>query len=274
MPKNSAELKQRIISAVILLFVMLAAIFWLPTNGFLIFILLIMIPAGWEWATMSGLISPQARITYIASIILLCLLLQGVSIHWILLASIVWWVFATYLIVNYPAGSHRWAKRPLLLCMMGFMIFAPCVLALQNLQDTQQFGPQFVLCLMGLIWIADSAAYFTGKAWGKHKLAPSVSPGKSWQGVFGATVGVFLLSILAAWFFGFNGVDFFLFLLVCMVSLIASIVGDLMESMIKREAGMKDSGSLIPGHGGVCDRIDSLTSAAPVFLLGLFSLGV
>lgn len=267
-------LKHRVLSAIVLIAVMFVAIWKLPNDWFLIFTLLIMVPAAWEWATMSGISHGLVRVLYILGMIGAVVALDGVSLIGILSVGLLWWLLATFLVVKFPVWSNYWAKQPVTLLMMGLLVFVPCILALRTLQDHQQFGPDFVFYLMCLIWLADSAAYFAGRTWGKHKLAPNVSPGKSWQGVAGAVISVLMLSVVGAWYFEYQGFHFIFFLLICVISLAASIIGDLTESMVKRKAGMKDSGNLIPGHGGVCDRVDSLTSAAPIFLLGLTVLGV
>ncbi len=131
-------------------------------------------------------------------------------------------------------------------------------------------GVYLVLFLLVMIWIADSAAYFSGRRWGKTRLAGRISPGKSWEGVFGALFATSAFSLAAASFKDMQGTEILVFLFICLVTVSASILGDLMESMIKRQSGLKDSGSLLPGHGGVLDRMDSLTAAAPVFLSGLW----
>ena len=125
-----------------------------------------------------------------------------------------------------------------------------------------------LLFLLVLIWIADSGAYFAGSRWGKRKLAPAISPGKSWEGVYGALLGALLCGVLLAWYYQDSAGAVWL-IPVCILTVIMSVVGDLFESVLKRKMGMKDSGTLLPGHGGVLDRIDSLTAAAPVFMLGL-----
>jgi phosphatidate cytidylyltransferase len=133
------------------------------------------------------------------------------------------------------------------------------------------FGPGYVLFLLLLIWVADIGAYFAGRHWGQRKLAPVISPGKTWEGVWGATAAALAFALLGAAVLGI-GTRWPWFVAICMVTVGFSIIGDLFESMIKRQRGVKDSGSLLPGHGGVLDRIDSLTAAAPVFLLGLYGM--
>jgi phosphatidate cytidylyltransferase len=134
-----------------------------------------------------------------------------------------------------------------------------------------EFGPGYVLFLFLLVWAADVGAYFAGRRWGQHKLAPAISPGKTWEGVAGASAATLILALLGAALLD-ESVRWPTFVVVCLITAGFSIAGDLFESMIKRQCGVKDSGSLLPGHGGVLDRVDSLTAAAPVFLLGLYGI--
>jgi phosphatidate cytidylyltransferase len=134
-------------------------------------------------------------------------------------------------------------------------------------------GPALLLFLMVLIWVVDSAAYFSGKRWGRVKLAPFISPGKTREGLYGALVGMVIFSLVLWYWGGMGRVGWFAILLLCMTTGLFSVVGDLFESLLKRQRGVKDSGHLLPGHGGVLDRIDSLTAASPIFLFGLMLLG-
>ena len=142
-------------------------------------------------------------------------------------------------------------------------------IAMTGLHQASRFGYVFILILLAIIWIADSAAYFSGKAFGKHKLAMHVSPGKTWEGVMGATLAVLVTAFVIARYMDYTPENTLAFMLIALTTMIISIVGDLLESLFKRRAGVKDSSHLLPGHGGILDRIDSLVAAAPVFLLGL-----
>ena len=126
-----------------------------------------------------------------------------------------------------------------------------------------------IIVLFSLVWGADSSAYFVGRRFGRYKLAPRVSPGKTWEGIGGAVLAGMLIGACAGWWCGLEAETGALFVVLCVVTVAISIVGDLTESLIKRHGGVKDSGSLLPGHGGLLDRVDSLTAAAPVYLLGL-----
>ena len=145
-------------------------------------------------------------------------------------------------------------------------------MALLALHDGAALGPGYVVFLFMLVWIADSGAYFAGRRWGRTKLASHVSPGKTREGVYGALTAALGFAVIGALVLGLGVTQWPLFILICMVTVIFSIIGDLFESMLKRQRGIKDSGSLLPGHGGILDRVDSMTAAAPVFVLGLRGL--
>jgi phosphatidate cytidylyltransferase len=150
--------------------------------------------------------------------------------------------------------------------LMGFLVLIPCWAALNYLRSLHD-GIYTLLFLFALIWGADSAAYFVGRKWGKHKLAPQVSPGKSWQGLCGALVCALFIAAIAGWLSETPIQLWWRGAVIAVVTVLFSVMGDLFESMIKRQAGVKDSGQLLPGHGGLLDRIDSLTAAAPIFVL-------
>jgi phosphatidate cytidylyltransferase len=150
------------------------------------------------------------------------------------------------------------------------IVLIPTWLAVVALHESGEQGPLLVMYLLSLIWVADSGAYFSGRAWGKRKLAPSVSPGKSWEGVGGGALLSLAYAVGAAQVLGLPGNQWPLFVVLSLVTVLFSVLGDLTESMFKRHAGIKDSGTLLPGHGGVLDRIDSVTAAAPVFVVGFW----
>ncbi|VDZ71896.1 CDP-diglyceride synthase [Atlantibacter hermannii] len=183
--------------------------------------------------------------------------------------SMFWWLAALVLVLLYPASAAFWRRSKGLRLAFGLMTIVPFFWGMVALRgwhyDTNHYyGAVWLLYVMILVWGADSGAYMFGKLFGKHKLAPKVSPGKTWQGFIG---GLFTAAIIS-WIYG-EVVNLEVApstLLICsVVAALASVLGDLTESMFKREAGIKDSGNLIPGHGGILDRIDSLTAAVPVF---------
>ena len=264
-------LKQRIITAVILAPLVIAGIVLLPTALFALFALLVIVIGAWEWAGMSGLRGAGA-LSFVVLLAGLCLLLyllgpdvQRVALY---LGSL-FWVFALLMVVSFPGTRHLWSQR-WQRALMGELILVSAWVGLIWLKNLDNTGVLVILLLV-IIWSADIGAYFTGRAWGKRKLAPAVSPGKSWEGVLGGL----LLAILAASCYAlwFNLVPertpahWMGFVILILVSAAISVLGDLTESMVKRQQGLKDSGNLLPGHGGIMDRIDSLVAAVPLFAL-------
>ena len=270
-------LKQRLLAALVLIPAFLAALFLLPQWAWAVLMGVVVGLAADEWARLSSF-TKSGRVAFLLLSLLLLLgcyrlLKLGSPFAWWLIgASVVFWLF----VAPFWIGGHWRVAQPIVRAVVGWLLLVPTWIAIVELR---LIGPGLVLFAMGMIWLADSGAYFSGRMWGRHKLAPSVSPGKTWEGVAGAMVAVAILAIVVATF----GKDFFLagnsvasgwLALVSCAVVAVSILGDLFESLIKRLAGVKDSGSLIPGHGGVLDRIDSQTAALPLFLaLCLFYLG-
>ena len=184
----------------------------------------------------------------------------------LLVITLLWWVINSYWIISFPRHTRFWNSYTATRLVNGFFFFVPLVVALSALH---QIDSSLVLLLLALIWSADSGAYFVGRTIGKNKLLPNVSPGKSAEGFVGGAL--FSLAVMFAYVsFGFENVTFVQYFFYGVLSLIvtlASILGDLFESVYKRIAGVKDSGILLPGHGGLFDRIDSLTASAPIFFL-------
>jgi phosphatidate cytidylyltransferase len=168
-----------------------------------------------------------------------------------------------------PRAPTRQENRSATIAVAGVIVLAAPWVAFMALRD--EFGPAYVLFLFLLVWIADIGAYFAGRRWGRRKLAVTISPGKTWEGALGAGMAALMFALAGAAVLGV-GARWPWFVAICMVTVGFSIVGDLFESMLKRQCGMKDSGTLLPGHGGVLDRVDSLTAAAPIFLLGLYGM--
>ncbi len=272
-------LKLRLLTALVLAPAAIAAILLLPTSA-LEWVFAAMILAGaWEWSRLSGLRRVLSRVLYVTAT---ALLLWVLATMWqrpgllgaILIATLLWWVLAFLWIMVYPAGPNARPAVTVVGLIAGVFVLVPAWLALIALHSAPQHGPVWVLFVLALIWIADSGAFFFGRRWGKRKLSPRVSPGKTREGVYGAVALVLVYAIAAGWFLHVPESRFVAFVLLCVVLVPVSVVGDLFESLIKRLSGFKDSGALLPGHGGVMDRIDSLTATAPVFLLGLLWLNI
>jgi phosphatidate cytidylyltransferase len=258
-------LKPRLITALILIPLVILAIFFLPPMGFLSVALLIMLLAGWEWSALSGYESYLGRIFYL---LILALALVGslfVPILLVICVAVLWWLCATILLVIHPKHSGIWGNHRWVIGAMGFLVLIPCWIGLIILQG---YSPLVLMFCLALIWIVDSTAYFVGKKWGQRKIAPAISPGKSYEGVLAGMVASIVIAILGLWILDVSDTGTLVFILICFFGGgVLSVLGDFFESMMKRRANTKDSSGLLPGHGGVLDRIDSMTTAIPFFAL-------
>lgn len=267
-------LKQRIITALILAPLALWGIWALPPQGFAIAIGIIFALAGWEWSHLCGLERAPGRALYVAVLALAMvggypLLAEGNWSMAILVIALMWWTLALMSVLSYPQATGLWQHSAVARGVAGLLVLLPAWAALALLHE--RFGPGYVILLMLLVWGADTGAYFAGRAFGRHKLAPRVSPGKTWEGVAGGAVLALLVAVASTYWLEPVG-GYTAFLLLVLLTVMISILGDLMESLFKRMAEVKDSGGLLPGHGGVMDRIDSMTAAGPLFALGLLWL--
>lgn len=266
-------LKQRIITALILLPVALAGFFLLEGQWFALFIGAVITLGAWEWARLAGLQAQKLRIAYALVVVILASWLfrfPQLAVP-VLVLGMLWWLAAIWAVLRYPASAEAWRAQPVQL-LIGLLILLP---AFQGLLLLKQWplGNWLIVAVMVLVWVADIGAYFSGRAFGKRKLAPKVSPGKSWEGVFGGLLASLLVTLGVGLYRGWLPSDLLLAMLGAAVVVLISVVGDLTESMFKRQAGVKDSSNLLPGHGGVLDRIDSLTAAVPVFAVLLWAAG-
>lgn len=271
-------LKTRVITALVLLVLFLVALFWLPPPAWAAFAAVLMIPAAWEWGKLIKL-GPAACGLYVVLVAAACASLFGLGQGESAIGSrpahtAVYLVASLFWIVVVPLWLWR-SRLPRsrgLGAATGLVVLVPTWLALVELRN---LGPWLLLLLMSVAWISDTAAYFAGRRFGRRKLAPSISPGKTWEGVAGAVLAVSAYAALWSYAgqlyfpqairsmrFGVFGMLLFLWLLTAI-----GIYGDLFESALKRQAGVKDSGVLLPGHGGVLDRIDALTAVLPVAAL-------
>lgn len=265
-------LKQRILTGVIMAALLLAALFWLPARGWAVLMLALVLVGAWEWARLAKY-SGNGPYLYLA---LTAALMGGVfatsqagaryaeALHWaVYTPSALFWLGLAP--VWLARGWH--VKNPLLLALTGWVVLVPIGLAMVDLRG---HSPVLLLIVMALVWLADTSAYFSGRKFGKHKLAPSISPGKTWEGVFGALLGATVYVALVAWRAGANHpLDYLAVVALAWLGVAVSVEGDLFESAIKRQAGVKDSGTLLPGHGGILDRIDAMTSTLPLAALAL-----
>lgn len=261
-------LKQRIVTAAWLAPLALAGLFGLDGGAFALFAGAIVLLGGREWASLAGVHHPGSRALAVAGLagVLLALWFGGAArATWPLVLGALGWALNLYWVSRYPAADAQWGATPRRLAM-GLWVLVPCWVGFNVLRATEPGGVWLLFVLL-LVWAADIGAYFAGRACGRRKLAPGVSPGKSWEGVMGGMAATALLSLGFAVWQSLGAAATALLLVITAGVTLVSVLGDLLESMLKRHCGVKDSGNLLPGHGGVLDRIDSLTAAVPMFAL-------
>ncbi len=264
-------LRQRIITAAWLAPLMLAGLFGLSGGAFAAFTGGIVLLGAWEWSNLAGVADTRRRLALVAGLALLMALLwwAGAALAaWPLWLAVVGWALNLYWVTQYPAKREQWQSTAMRLAM-GLWVLLPAWVGFNVLRET---GGVWLLYVLLLVWAADIGAYFSGRAWGRRKLAPAVSPGKSWEGVAGGLAATLVLALLFALWQGLGAAGGLGLVAATLAVTLVSVLGDLLESMLKRFRDIKDSSNLLPGHGGVLDRIDSLTAAVPLF--ALLSLGV
>jgi phosphatidate cytidylyltransferase len=277
-------LKQRVITASILAVLVVWGILELPTTYLAIALAVFILQGAWEWTGFMQLAAVWQRAVYLVVIALALAgfwifqhesLLSLLNTDWLALPviSLFWWMLALVWVLRYPQATAAWSSH-IGMFVIGLLVLLPTWLAVLGLHASGGQGPLLVLYLLSLIWAADIGAYFGGRKWGKRKLAALVSPGKSWEGVASGAVFSMVYAFVWTQVLALPGNQWLAFVVLSLVTVCFSVLGDLTESMFKRHAGIKDSGTLLPGHGGVLDRIDSLTAAAPVFVVGLWLLGL
>lgn len=269
-------LKQRIITALVLVALFLGALFLLPIQWFSLAVTAVILLGGWEWANLSNL-NRALRFVFLA---VLGAALIGAAEYvfamdfgkpdlgharQILAVACGWWALAFLWVQSYPASAmlwgNRWARG-----LIGLVVLVPAWLAVVILRG-QDHGAWLVLFVVAVVVAADVGAYFVGRRYGKHKLAREVSPGKSWEGFFGGLGACLILALVTSVLFELPMKNTILFSFGVLVTALASVIGDLVESMLKRHRGIKDSSRILPGHGGILDRLDSLSAALPVFTM-------
>ena len=263
-------LKERVITALALAVVLVGALYFLPPVATVVLITLAVLAGAWEWSAFLGRTGLAARIAY--GIFIAALL----AVAWyatrdpgaellLLHVAVGWWIVA-FLWITFAPGH----VNPLTAALAGVLVLVPSWVAMVHLRTELPNGADWILFLLVLVAAADTGAFFAGRWFGRVKLAPRVSPGKTWEGVIGGMLASGTVAVLCSRWMGREALPFFV---LCMAAVAFSVIGDLTESLFKRAAGLKDSGGLLRGHGGVLDRIDSLTAAAPVILAGLYAQG-
>lgn len=261
-------LRQRVITALVLAPIVLFVALWAPQALTASVLTLLVLAAAWEWSAFPQFKRRSIRLLYVAVLSMCIGAIWVLGVHRpeldaVLYAALLWWAVAALWIAAAPASVNQATAA-----LAGALVLIPAWLALVRLHAAD---PRLLLFLLLLVAAADVGAYFTGRRFGRRKLAPRVSPGKTWEGVFGGLAAAALTALIGVWWFEGQAAAF---IVLCAITVVVSIIGDLTESLFKRHAGLKDSGSLLPGHGGLLDRVDSVTAAAPVFLVSLERFGL
>ncbi|RMG29208.1 MAG: phosphatidate cytidylyltransferase [Gammaproteobacteria bacterium] len=269
-------LSRRILTALLLVPVTVTAVLWLPSPGFALFSGAVVLLGFLEWNRLVPFEAVPMRILFVflGALFLFALwssrgdrqLVQLVSA-----GAALWWLASLAWILS-PGWSG--GRNPLLKFAAAFIALGPPWLGLVALQGRAGHGPELALFLLVLVWTADSSAYFTGRWLGRRRLAPAVSPGKTWEGVVGGLAGAAAVSMVGAWHFGWRDERWIQFVSVGVTAAALSVVGDLFVSLLKRQQHLKDTSHLLPGHGGILDRIDSLLAAVPWALSWWLWLGL
>lgn len=267
---------RRVVTAGVLAPLVIGAVLVLPTPVFAIALGGVILLAAWEWSRIIGWTAPGRRWAYTFGFVPVLGIAYGATFAYaawlaVLVIAMLGWLVAALGVVRFQRGHDMpaaWNSSPVRITA-GLLVLVPAWMALIGLHAEGEGGRHAVIFFMVVIWAADTSAFLVGRRWGTRRLASRVSPGKSWEGAGAALLAGAILAALGHGFLGVAGGELLPFISLCMMVVAVSILGDLAESLCKRQAGMKDSGSLLPGHGGVLDRIDSMTSAAPFFVLTL-----
>lgn len=270
----------RIIAALVMAPVAILAVLYLPSEFLAALVAALLMLGLWEWTLLAGLVDRIPRAAYlVGNALLMAALVWGAgpdsfTLKLVSVIGVAWWLVVLIWLMRFQfaAADTAWARA--LKLFAGSISVIPAWAALCWLHASHAKGPLWALFALLIVWAADSGAYFVGVRFGKHKLAPRISPGKSWEGFFGGLLTSLLLATLALPVLGLSWSSLPTLLLLTAVTSLVSVVGDLFESLLKRHAGAKDSSDLIPGHGGMLDRVDSLLAALPVFVVGKAWLGL
>ncbi len=286
-------LLQRILTALLLIPLIVSAVFYLPSTPyfsyFSILLAIIVLIGGWEWTNLISMDKLWMKISFLLFLLLpmigvtlwtqflelMATLLEwqelkeySGAIEWTVFAAVLFWVLVMILIRKVPTALLQLQMRVRYKALIGWFVLFSAWMFATRLHTL--YGAEMMMYFLLLIWIADIAAYFVGKKWGKEKLCPDISPGKTIAGMYGALGSALLTAIGLGLFYKFPLLNASDFTLLSILTVLISIYGDLFFSLVKRQKGVKDSGTLLPGHGGILDRIDSIIAAAPFFYAGVF----
>ncbi|MCZ8164742.1 phosphatidate cytidylyltransferase [Silanimonas sp.] len=272
--------RTRILTGLVLAPTAVAGLLWLPTEWLALVAAVLLLAGLWEWTRLTGLSDPMPRLGYITANALMIAALAWAAgpnlfaLKAAALLGVAWWVLALAWLWRFEFGQADRGRFRILKLLAGSLAAVPAWAALVWLHQLPGHGPRWALFAVMLVWAADTGAYFVGVRMGKHKMAPRISPNKSWEGFWGGLAGASLVAVFAVKPLGLGWDDLPVLVFLTIVAAMMSVAGDLFESLLKRHSGHKDSGHLIPGHGGMLDRLDSLLAALPVFMVGKLWLGL
>jgi phosphatidate cytidylyltransferase len=274
-------LKQRVLTALVFAALVIGVVLYAPAALTATLFGLLVLGASWEWAALAGLTTRGARPGYVALLAVALTLgallvgaplgIDAVALAWVLYPVLGFWLLAALAVFAYPRGASAWGGRGAL-ALIGLLVLVPPWLAVLFILSLPH-GEYLVIYAIAVIAFADIGAYFAGRAFGGAKLMPRVSPGKTWAGFGGGMLASLALALVVGTLAGLDGQRLGAWVALAGATALVSVFGDLLESMVKRHGGLKDSGSLLPGHGGLFDRLDSLTAGLPVLAFGLLQAG-
>jgi phosphatidate cytidylyltransferase len=271
-------LLQRFLTALVLAPLAILIILLSSNPVFALIVSLAFLAAWWEWAKLAGLGNASARIGLLLVATLVFLLLwwfrTTALTPLLLLAGVAWWLLACLWLRHFAFAAAPTRENLALKLAAGAFVIFPAWVALTSIHARPSHGAWWTLLALVIVWASDIGAYFSGRTFGKRKLAPQISPGKTWAGAYGAMVAGTLVAEIGGWLLGVRGIQLVALALLAALTVAISIVGDLLESLMKRHAQVKDSGSIFPGHGGLMDRLDSVFAALPIFATGLWLAGI
>ncbi len=272
-------LKTRLITALIAIPLTVGLILVLPLKPLVLLYAAVCVIAAWEWTVLAGLTNITSKFAYVVVLattltVLTFLPLEQTTAGMVMVLTVLGWVACMFWLSFGQVQLPRGQFGVILKTLAGLVLLVTAWLALYLLSAGSEYGAYMTLYLFVLVWLADTAAYFSGRKYGRTPLAPGISPAKSLEGVYGALGVVLVFALTTGMIIGLAAWDWLALVVLSLVTMLFSVVGDLTESLFKRQAGVKDSGTLFPGHGGVLDRIDSLLAAAPFYVVGVKWLGL
>lgn len=265
-------MKQRILTGLVLAPIAIAFILLSPAPLFAGLLAGIWILTLWEWTRLIGMqnLASRSVVLVVGGLLMGGLwTVQGSWIWWLSIAlGLAWWLLSLLWMRHFSFAASPTSRSRLIKLVAGMLVLVPAWVAAVELHGQPQLGPAWTLFALMLVWAADSFAYFVGSRYGRTKLAPRISPGKTREGVWGAMVGTSIVAVVGGWWLGERGLPLILLVGLALLCVAYSVIGDLFESLMKRQANVKDSGTLFPGHGGLLDRLDGVFAAIPMFVTG------